>query len=131
VKLKSVVFKILGVIIGIVCVVVGVSERSSIQRLQASGKTAIVAPIGEYTERTRKGSHTYTAEFTFETENGSKITKSKSFPKELLADFEAGTPVKVFYDPRDPAEFVFEKDEPSWFVVLAGVGMAIAALIFA
>jgi hypothetical protein len=49
---------------------------------------------------------------------GNVVTRRRSFPEELLADFRSGTPVKVIYDPTDPSEFVFEKEKPSWFLIL-------------
>ncbi|WP_162932662.1 DUF3592 domain-containing protein [Solimonas sp. K1W22B-7] len=128
---KSLVFKILGVVIGVGVAVAGCSERSRIEQLKKIGTVAIVEPISEYTDSSSRGNHTYTAEFVFETEDGTTITKKTSFPKELIADFEAGTPVKVFYNPTNPSEFVFEKQEPEWFVVIFGIGIGIAALIFA
>jgi hypothetical protein len=119
--------KVLGILVGLVFVVVGFNARSDINRIKATGKTAVVQPIDGYTKR----KSTYTAEFTFVTDSGQKITKKQSFPGELVKDFEASTPVNVVYNPANPSEFVFEKETPSWFLVVAGFGVAIAALIFA
>jgi hypothetical protein len=38
--------------------------------------------------------------------------------------------VKVFYDPNNPSEFVFEKETAPWAMILGGVGTAVAALVF-
>jgi hypothetical protein len=116
-----------GLICGIAFVVAGVNERSDIARIKSTGKVAAVEPISGYTKR----KSTYTAEFTFVTEDGRKITKKQSFPSELVKDFEANAPVNVVYNPANPSEFVFEKQQPEWFLIVAGIGVAVAALIFA
>ena len=127
---RSVLFKILGVTVGVVLAGYGIVDRQSLSRLKRTGEAAVVEPISKYTERTSKGVKTYTAEFHFKTAAGREVVQNHSFPEEVLTDFKARTPVKVLYDPRDPYTFVFEKEEPSWFLVLAGVGIAIAALVF-
>lgn len=124
---KRIVFKVLGVIAGLTFMGAGFSERSSLAHLKSIGKPAVVDPISNYTKR-KSG---YSAEFTFTTEKGEKITRNRSFPSELVADFEAGRPVSVLYDPSHPQEFVFEKETPSWYMVFGGIAFAIAALVFA
>ncbi|MFZ6643165.1 DUF3592 domain-containing protein [Undibacterium sp. TC4M20W] len=124
---KSIVFKILGVVAGLAFMAAGFSERSSLAHMKAIGKTAVVDPIKDYTRR----KSIYTAEFSFTTEKGEKITAKHSFPSELIADFEAGRPVSVLYDPNRPHEFVFEKEKASWYMVIGGIVFAIAALLFA
>lgn len=126
---RSLVFKILGVIVGVVFLVYGVVERSSVSRIKSGGETAVVQPITEYTMHKSRGNITYTAQFTFRTSSGVKVTRKTSFPKEILEDFQHQRPVKVFYDPRDPREFVFEKQESSWFLVGTGMGIALLALV--
>jgi hypothetical protein len=127
----AVLFKILGVLVGIVFLVVGVNSNSRLRSLKASGLPAVVEPIAGYTEHKKRGMTTYTSEFTFTTQDGKKITRKSSFPGELIDDFKSRVPVKVLYDANDPSEFVFEKEQSSWFLVWAGVGVAAAALLFA
>ncbi|MFZ6780777.1 DUF3592 domain-containing protein [Undibacterium sp. Ji83W] len=124
---KGILFKILGVVAGIAFMAAGFSERSSIAHMKSIGKPAVVDPISNYTKR----KSIYTAEFSFTTEKGEKITAKHSFPSELVADFEAGRPVSVLYDPSHPHEFIFEKEKASWYMVLGGIAFAIAALLFA
>ena len=119
---RNVLFGILSIIAGLVFVVMGVKERSSLARTKASGITAIVQPPVKYETRTRRGSTTYSAEFTFRTNDGGVVTRKRSFPEELLSDFRSGKPVKVFYDPKNPREFAFEKEEQSWLSILMGLG---------
>jgi hypothetical protein len=128
---RSSIFKILGVVVGLAFVFFGFQERSSLSRMKSIGQAAIVQPIAGYTQHKSKGSTTYTAEFTFKTESGSVITRKRSFPEELIKDFESKIPVKVLYDPRNPSEFVFEKETASWFLIGIGFAIAVAALIFA
>ncbi len=124
---KSLLYKALGVIAGVAFVIAGLNQRSEINRIKASGKTAVVQPIDGYTKR----KSTYTAEFTFVTDKGVTVTKKQSFPEALVKDFEARAPVNVVYNPDNPNEFVFEKETPSWFLVIAGIGLAVGALVFA
>ena len=124
---KGILFKILGVVAGLAFMAAGFSERSSIAHMKSIGKPAVVDPISNYTKR----KSIYTAEFSFTTEKGEKITAKHSFPSELVADFEAGRPVSVLYDPSHPHEFIFEKEKASWYMVLGGIAFAIAALVFA
>ena len=123
-------FKILGVLVGIVFVVMGVRENQHVRSLKNGGKAAVVEPISGYTEHRKRGTSTYTAEFTFPVEGGRKITKRSSFPEAHIEDFKAGRAVKVYYDASDPTDFIFEKDGASWFLVWGGVGIAVAALVF-
>lgn len=127
---RTIVYKVLGVVAGLVFLGFGIAERSSINRVKATGVETVVEPIEGYTVRKSRGSTTYSAQFSFKPESGRQVSKMKSFPEELLPDFKSGGPVKIFYDPRDPGEFVFEKEKPSWFLVLVGAGIVVAALIF-
>lgn len=123
---RSIVVKALGVIIGLVFVVFGFQERSSITRVKSMGHSAMLQPIGGYTIQKKRGSTTYMAEFSFRTDAGRQVKTKRSFPEEVLPDLQRNNPVKVFYDPSDPTHFVFEKESPSW--ALVGIGVAIAAI---
>jgi len=124
-------YKVLGVIAGLVFVAYGFQERSSIAKMKSTGHVAIVQPIKNYTESKSGGSSIYLAEFRFQTDSGKEVVQKHSFPEELIEDFKAGVPVRVLYDPNDPSTFVFEKERASWWLVLVGAGVALAALIFA
>jgi hypothetical protein len=126
---RKLVFKVLGVIAGLVFAGYGIVERQSLSRMKRVGEAAVVEPITKYMEHSSRGSKTYLGEFHFKTASGREVVQKQSFPEEVLADFKAGTPVKVLYDPRDPYTFVFEKEQPSWMLVIGGVGIAIAALV--
>jgi hypothetical protein len=125
--LRTLMFRLLAIIVGIVVLVLGFQERSRLSHLREKGAVAVVEPITEYTERSSRGSKTYTAEFTFTTDKGVKIQRRHSFPGELLADFENGTPVTVRYDPASPYEFMFESEEVSILMYVFGFGFLIAA----
>jgi hypothetical protein len=127
---KRLIYKVLGVGAGLAFVVFGFQERSHVSRLRSTGKIAVVEPIAGYTEHKSRGNTTYTAEFHFTTEKGTKIVKKQSFPEELLPDFSAQQPVKVLYNPNNESDFIFERERASWFLVLAGLGLAAAALLF-
>lgn len=124
-------YKILGFLAGIMFLVAGNNERADINHVKKFGRPAIVEPIANYQKFKSLGVSTYTAEFHFKTDDGRDIIKKHSFPEELIADFNAGTPVRVLYMPNDPYTFVFEKDSPSWLPMIFGGFLAVAALILA
>src|SRR5438105_4033131 len=95
----KILFKILGVIAGLAFVVAGFHERSDINRIKKLGHTAVVEPITTYQEFKSSGSSTYTAEFHFKTDKDQNIVQKHSFPQEHIADFNAGTPVRIYYLP--------------------------------
>jgi hypothetical protein len=127
----KILYKLLGVLAGLVFIIYGFVERSDISRVKRLGQSAVVAPISGYTAHKSRGSTTYTAEFRFKTDRGVEVVQKHSFPEELVADFKAGVPVRVTYLPNDPTTFVFEKDRPSWTLVVIGAALAIAALLLA
>lgn len=128
---RRLLFKVLGLIAGVWFIGQGVAERSSMSRLKSHGRVAIVDPIDRYEKHSRRGDTSYSATFTFKTDRGEQISKQASFPAEVITDFESRVPVKVYYDPRNPSDFVFEKQRPSWFPVGFGIFLAVAALLFA
>ena len=122
-------FKILGVLAGIVFIAFGMQERSELSRTLKIGKHAVVEPITQYTEFKKSSSSTYTAEFRFKTESGQQMVVKHSFPEEVLAEFKANRPVEIAYLPNDPSNFVFVKQTSSWTLVLVGGVLALAALL--
>lgn len=124
-------FKILGVLAGLVFVIFGFKENSELSRIQKLGKRATVEPIGQYMQFKRSGSTTYMAEFHFTTEDGRPIVAKHRFPEEVLADFKASRPVQVIYLPSDPQTFVFASERRSWTLTIIGVILALAALVLA
>jgi len=126
-----VLFKVLGSLAALVFIAYGFKERSEITSIQKRGKLATVEPVAQYTEFKKSGSSTYTAEFHFKTEDGRAIVQKHSFPAEVLSDFKAGRPVRIYYLSNDPSTFVFEGEKPSWFLVAGGAIFLIAALILA
>ncbi len=127
--MKRIAFKVLGVAVALVFLAVWWQERSSLSRLKKYGLTAYVEPITSYTKHRSHGITDYSAEFRFTTSDGHPIKRRTTFPKELLADFEAGKPVKIYYEAGSPGEFVFEKDSPSWILPAAGAVILVGALV--
>jgi hypothetical protein len=124
-------FKILGALVGVVFLIAGFNERSELSSLHKRGKRAVVEPIGQFQEFKKSGSSTYTAEFRFKTEDGRQMAVKHSFPEEVLADFKAGKPVEIIYQPSDPNNFVFANQKASWTLVAIGVAIFLAALVLA
>ncbi|CAN7317758.1 DUF3592 domain-containing protein [Acidovorax sp. LjRoot129] len=124
-------FKLLGAAAGLVFVIAGFNERSELTSIQKRGKRAVVEPITQYTEFSKRGSSTYTAEFRFTTDDGRKMVVKHSFPEEVLADFKASKPVEIVYMPADPSNFVFAREKASWTLVAIGAALFLAALVLA
>jgi hypothetical protein len=127
----KILYKLLGVLAGLVFAVYGLIESSHINRIKKLGHVAVVAPISDYSEMKSRGGSTYTATFRFATDTGKQVIKGRSFPGELIADFKAGIPVRVIYLPNDPHTFVFEKEGASWLLIGGGTAIVVLALIFA
>lgn len=128
--MRPLLFSILALIAAIGSIGIGAQEYMALSKVRSVGVAAEVEPITDYTRRKRRGSETYSAEFTFTTEEGREVSKRRPFPKELLADFENGEPVTVLYDPRSPSRFVFEKESASWTPFLMGGGFLLVSLFF-
>jgi Protein of unknown function (DUF3592) len=124
---RQILFCALAILVGLAFLVLGFKERNAINRTRAVGAAAVVEPIKDYTVSKSKGSSTYSASFTFKTESGQAISKRRPFPEELLSDFERGRDVKVLYDPKNPSDFVFEKESASWLPMLVGVAFLVGA----
>jgi hypothetical protein len=127
---RSVIFKILGIIVCLVFVVTGIFDHRSQVRLKKMGHVAVLDRVQEYTDRSQKGMHTYTAELSFKTEAGNQVRFKHSFPESALDDFKAGVPVSVYYDPNDPSEISFAKESANWWMTIGGVVGIIAVVLF-
>ncbi len=122
--------KVGGVLAGIAVLVISWQEYSELNRVRKIGVTAVVEPITSYTERKSRGSRTYSATFNFTTAEGRRVTRNHQFDSDVLEDLKKNVPVKVFYDPKNPSEFVFEKQTFSKWIFALGFGLIIAAIIF-
>jgi hypothetical protein len=128
---KNILYAIVAFLIGGFFIYSGAQERLALSKLKKVGERVEVETPDGYTEHKKSGSSTYTAEFKFSTAKGVAVQRKKSFPEALIADFENGTPVYVLYDPANPYEFVFEKEEPEWFLILFGIAFVGGALWYA
>lgn len=123
-------FRVAAFIAGIVFLVILGQEHLKESRIRSNGELATIEPIDGYTRRHRKGSTTYTAEITFETSKGRKVSQKHSIPKDAIDELERGGEVKVIYDPDSPSNFVFEKADSDWMPALVGGGFIVAAIFF-
>lgn len=123
---RNVIFGVLSIVVGLSVLTIGAKEWLKMSRTKSSGVVATIQAPDQYT-RTKSGLlTTYSANFTFETTGGQVISRRRPFPGELVDDFTSGKQVKVFYDPSNPGDFVFEKDGPPWPAVLIGVAFLAA-----
>ena len=127
-RIKQILYRGCGVLVGIYLVTTGVQEHLHYERLHSTGTRAVLAPITKYTTETgRKSYTTYTAEFHFVTAKGQPVMVTRTFPKLLIEDFVAGRPVQIRYDQATPSDFIFERDEITWLKV--GLGIAVGMFV--
>ncbi len=124
---KKLLYKILAVVIGLVFIGAGISENRHISRLKRFGSPAEVIPPDGYTDHNHNGSHTYTADISFKTGSGELMRQNHSMPEAALESMKAHQPVTVYYDPKDPSDFVFAQDSTDWWMPLLGAGFLVAA----
>lgn len=129
-KGRPLLFKIGGIAAGLAFAIAGGYFHWHHRDLVKNGHTAIVEPITSYTQHKSKGGTTYTAELHWKLQgSGRPVQKRTSFPESVLEDFKAGREVRVYYDPSDPGDLVFENDKPGWWMVGVGAGIAVVSLV--
>jgi Protein of unknown function (DUF3592) len=128
ISLRRKLFKTLAILVGIGIATFGIQERMAISHLKKVGISATVDPIESYKRVKSKGSTTFSAEFHFKTEAGQDMSRRRPFPEELIQDFNSGVPVKIFYDPKNPSDFVFDKETASWLPFGMSAGFIVAAI---
>ena len=126
---KKFIYKILAIVAGLVFIGAGFSENHRISRLKRFGATATVIAPDTYTDRSHNGVHTYTADIAFKLPNGDTVHANHSVPSEAIDAMKANKPVTIYYDTRDPSEFVFEQDSSNWWMPALGVGFVIGAFV--
>ena len=119
----------LAAVAGIVFIGAGIGENRHVSRLKRFGTAAVVIPPGKYMDHSKNGSHTYTADISFKTAEGSPVTVSHSLPSEALEAMKANRPVTVYYNPRDASDFVFEQDSTNYWMPALGVCCLVAAAV--
>ena len=124
---KGTLYQILAVVAGVIFIGAGISENRHISRLKRFGTAAVVIPPDKYTDHSKNGSHTYTADISFKLADGSPVTVRHSLPSEALEAMKADRPVTVYYDARDATDFVFEQDSTHYWMPALGVFFLVAA----
>jgi hypothetical protein len=124
---SKLIYKALAVVVGLVFIGAGFSESRHISRLKRFGIQAEVIPPDSYIDHSRNGTHTYTAEISFKTTSGQLVTQKHSMPAAALDSMKAHQPVTVYYDAKDPGDFVFAQDSADWWMSLLGAGFVVAA----
>jgi len=127
---RNTLFRLLAVVVGAAILAIGFQEKASIDNVRVVGKVAVVEPVETYTRRKSKGRETFSAEFTFTTQEGKVIKKRRPFPRVLLADIQNHVPVTVLYDPANPSQFVFEKEQTDWLPLGIDTAFIIGAIFF-
>lgn len=105
-----------------------IEDRGELRQVRSAGKSAVVDPITQYTETRRKGSSTYSADFSFRTEDGRAVKARKSFPSEVLEAMKRGDPVGIHYLPGNPSAFRFDAEKSDTFILLFGIGAAVVGV---
>lgn len=126
---RKFIYRILAVAAGLVFIGAGFSENHRISRLKRFGQTATVIAPDSYMDHSRNGVHTFTADISFKLPNGDTVRRKHPVPSEAIDMMKAGRPVTVWYDSRDPGEFVFEQDSAGWWTPALGLGFLIGAFV--
>lgn len=126
--LRQWLFRIGAVVAGLSILVIGLKEYRAASHLQSVGQLAEIQPIDGYTRHKRRGSTTYTAQITFETSAGRKVSQRHSIPKDALDELERGATVRVRYDPDSPSQFIFEHESGEWLPAAMGAGFLAVGL---
>jgi hypothetical protein len=99
--------------------------------LATHGHTAVVESITAYDRSTSRRITTYTADFHWKLQgSGRAVQKRTSFPEAVLEDLRAHREVRIYYDPDDPGDFVFENGKPGWRMIGGGAVVVLVALAF-
>jgi hypothetical protein len=98
--------------------------------LATHGHTAIIQSISAYEWSRARGMMTYTADFHWKLQgSGQPVRYRSAFPRAVLDDLRAHREVRIYYDPADYGDFIFEKDEPGWQMFAAGTVVVLLALV--
>ncbi len=92
------------------------SMTLSYRNLKNHGKVAYIEEMDDFHKKYYYGRRGFrrnsddVANIKFRTNKGTLIVKEQYYTDEILKDFQAGRPVKIFYDPKDPHnKAIFEK----------------------
>lgn len=126
---KRLLYPILALLVGLVFIVAGIGENHHLSRLKRFGIAAVVTPPDSYTDHSKNGSHTYTADIAFKLADGRPMSVRHSLPSEAIDAMKAGRPVTIHYDARDPSDLVFEQDSADWWMPALGALFIGAAFV--
>lgn len=108
----------------------GCSDMGDSRRLTALNKTALTEPVSNVIVHQARGVTGYSAEIRFRTDFGRSVATTRSIPEEIAKDLQAGKRVRIFYNPANPAEFIFAEQKPAWPYLLGAAVLAVLALLF-
>jgi hypothetical protein len=110
------------------------------QAFAARGQKALIEPLGEYTETTTtkkklfvkvSESKSHSAELTFTTQTGQRVTVNRNLSDDILGRFLEGEDVYMEYLPEDPRTTRFAGDTSSPFkTALFGLFVLAATILF-
>lgn len=126
--MRNMIFRALGIVAGLTLIVMGGTERWNIYNLRSLDQRAVAVPTYNYSKHTTKGGFytDYSSHVTFRTQSGQRVEEFKVFSQEVHSDFQSRVPVIVYYDPKDPGNFIFHKERNEW---IAKFGFGIALLL--
>ena len=91
-------------------------DAREVRELTLAGRDAVVTRIDHHREqRTRRGMVFHTAELTFRTDEGKRVSVVRDLPQPVVDRMERGEVLKLRYLPADPERARFAEDgAPRW-----------------
>ena len=108
--------------------VMGFQEWRAISKIRSSERMAIVQSATNITRQKSKKLASHAATFSFHTDSGLLITSRRPAPQSIIDAVRQGDEVKVYYDPDNPRNFVFESESAPWQFWVVGTFFVLVGL---
>lgn len=130
------IFLALGLVAGIIGVIAGGMERRNISYLRLLNHTAAAhAGVNYGMQQNMAGRlissklNSYHAQILFTTNSGQQVEGFKFLTENVYLAFQSVRPVLVYYDPRNPNNFVLQDEVTEWLAkILIGVAIAFCSI---
>ncbi len=122
------IFKTAAFVIALATFVMGFQEWRAISKIRSSERMAIVQSATNITRQKSKKLASHAATFSFHTDSGLLITSRRPAPQSIIDAVRQGDEVKVYYDPDNPRNFVFESESAPWQFWVVGTFFVLVGL---
>lgn len=128
--MKRLVFKALALVIALASFAIGFQESRAISKIRSIGQMAVLESATDVTRQKSRKLASHAATFSFRTGTGQLITHRRPAPQSIIDAVRNGDEVKVYYDPGNPSDFVFESESAPWQFWAVGAFFLFAGLLF-